>query len=65
MKSTTLTVSIIASIAIFNTSAFAENESENTLDPIVVNADLREISKTDIASSITRDEAPASSCILE
>ncbi|MBU1669272.1 TonB-dependent receptor [bacterium] len=53
MKSTTLTVSIIASIAILNTSAFADNESENALDPIVVNADFREAKLSETANAVT------------
>lgn len=53
MKSTTLTVSIIASIAIFNTSAFAGNESENELDPIVISADFREVKLSQTSNSVT------------
>ncbi len=50
MKSKILTGSIIATYALLNTPAFAD---EATLDPIVVSADLREASEKDIAVSTT------------
>jgi len=53
MKSTTLTLSIIASIAIVNTSAFAETTTENQLDPIVVSSDFREKRLSQTSNSIT------------
>lgn len=53
MKSKTLTLSLIASIAILNTPAFADNESENALDPIVVNADFREKTLSQTSNAVT------------
>ncbi len=53
MKSTTLTLSIMASIAIVNTSAFAETTTKNQLDPIVVSSDFREKRLSQTSNSIT------------
>ncbi len=50
MKSKILTVSIIASYALLNTTAFAE---EINLDPIVVGADFREQNLSKTTSSVT------------
>ena len=64
MKSTTLTISIIASTAIFTTSAFAlspvvpDNADRIELDPIIVSADFREktLSKTNNAVAVIGEE---------
>ncbi len=50
MKSKTLTLSIIASYALLNAPAFAE---ETTLDPIVVSADFREAKLSQTANSVS------------
>ncbi len=50
MKSKILTGSIIATYALLNTPAFAE---ETTLDPIVVSADFREAKLSETTSSVT------------
>jgi len=50
MKSKILTVSIITSYALLNTTAFAE---ETTLDPIVVTADFREAKLSETANSVS------------
>ena len=51
MTSKTLTISIITSIAILNTSAFAE--SDNVLDPIVVSSDFREKTLSQTSNTVT------------
>ena len=64
MKSTTLTISIIASTAIFTTSAFAlspvvpDNADRIELDPIIVSADFREktLSKTNNSVAVIGEE---------
>lgn len=50
MKSKILTGSLIASYALLNTPAFAE---ETTLDPIVVTADFREAKLSETTNSVT------------
>ncbi len=50
MKSKILTASIIASYALLNTPAFAE---ETTLEPIVVSADFREKTLSETTNSVT------------
>ncbi len=51
MKSKILTTSIIASYALLNTPAFAEETT--TLDPIVVSADFREQNLSQVTNSIS------------
>ena len=53
MKSTTLTLSVMASIAILNTSALAETDTTNQLDPIVVSADFREAKLSETSNAVT------------
>jgi len=59
MKSTTLTISIIASTAIFTSSAFAlspvvpDDAERIELDPIVVSADFREKTLSQTSNAIT------------
>ncbi len=60
MTTKTLTISIIASTAIFSSSAFAESQSEDRieLDPIIVSADFREktLSKTNNSVAVISEE---------
>ena len=53
MKSKTLTISMIAAYALSNTTAFAENETGITLDPIVVSSDFREKKLSQTSQSVT------------